>query len=59
MPVTSTDALDLLEKLDIAMDTAKGGEYKAVHLAKELKKVGLELRAIEVPAPRFNMDSAE
>lgn len=59
MPVTSTDAVDLFERLDTAMEAAKGGEYRAINLARELRKAGLELKAIEPVAPRFNMDTAE
>lgn len=61
MHATSTDAIDLLERLDAAMEAGKGGEYRAMNLAKELRKAGLELRVIEAPpvVPRFNMDTAE
>lgn len=61
MHATSSDAIDLFERLDTAMESAKGGEYRAMNLAKELRKAGLELRVIETPpaVPRFNMDTAE
>ena len=50
MQFTSTSAVKLFEAIDHAMGVAGGGKYRAFLLVTELKKIGLEIRAVELPA---------